>query len=240
MINRFTAIFSAPGVVWINQRTFGAAFTSRSVASCWSSMPLSSSISDSLCTSQSSSLLFGFSKLPFPSSRLLYPNHFPVHYPHHFRLDCGQFHWSLRHWILEFILKTALAQIQLVGEVIIPTMKMQQHHYIGRVTRVLCWSPQYLKCILQLSSACLVSKIHSVQHVGFGCPATSPKCLGPWPFCATSVPQSVSWFPKHFHHSAYLMLGHHVPISNYWRQWTALWWLSNKWSDLSILTSSSR
>jgi len=45
-------------------------------------------------------------------------------------------------------------------------------------------SLQYLKCIRWLSFACFEIEIISVEHIGFGCPATCPKSCTTWPFYA--------------------------------------------------------
>jgi len=84
---------------------------------------------------------------------------------------------------------------------------MQPHHHVRRVTRVLWRSLPCLKCIQQLSSAYYEHEISSVRHIGFGCPATSPKRWGSGLSCAISLPPPLSSFPSCFLCSLYMILG---------------------------------
>ena len=65
--------------------------------------------------------------------------------------------------------------------------------------------------------------LHSVCHVGLGCPGTSPKICGPSPFCAIFFPPPLSSFWNCFQYSSHPMLRYHLPISSYWLQHTAFW-----------------
>jgi hypothetical protein len=69
--NAFSNFFLDHRIGQINPGTFGAVLTFPCYGVSESSLPLSSSISDSLSASQSSSLLFGLSKSPFQLSQFL-------------------------------------------------------------------------------------------------------------------------------------------------------------------------
>jgi len=69
VINTFSAIVFDLRVRWINLETFSAALIARCSVVCGSSMPLSRPMSDSLSTSQLSSLSFELSKSAFQWSR---------------------------------------------------------------------------------------------------------------------------------------------------------------------------
>jgi len=53
----------------------------------------------------------------------------------------------------------------------------------------------------------------SVEHVGIGWPATSPKSWWPWPFWVVSIPPPLVSFPSRFLFSLDPMLGHQLPVS---------------------------
>jgi len=59
---------------------------------------------------------------------------------------------------------------------------------------------------LWLSFACFGREIPFVWHIGFGCPATSPKSHGPWPFCSIFFPPHLSSIPIHSASAWYEML----------------------------------
>jgi len=74
----------------------------------------------------------------------------------------------------------------------------------------------------------------------FGCPATSPKCRGPWPFCAISFALPLSSFPSHYQYLSYPMQSHRWILTHYCFKQTALQQLFRKGFRLWVLTASSR
>jgi len=68
-------------------------------------------------------------------------------------------------------------------------------------------------------------KITSVLRISFGCPATSAKSHGTWPFCVICFPLSHSLIPSHSQLLWYPMLCNCTPIFRYWLKQTALLWL---------------
>jgi len=72
-----------------------------------------------------------------------------VHCRDHFRLDDGRFSVFGKHSILEFVLQRFTLQTKLVAMVIFPTIQMQPHHHVERLTRMLWRFLPYPKCILR-------------------------------------------------------------------------------------------
>lgn len=79
--------------------------------------------------------------------------------------------------------------------------------------------------MLLLLYPCIDCEIPLVQHVGFGCLATSLKCHGWWPFCATFIPLPLWPLSSHLQCSLDPKLVDWLPISGYWLNQTASLWL---------------
>jgi len=220
--------------------TFSQALTSRcSGVSRWS-MPLSGTISDSLFLSQLSSLSFGWSNSQFQSSQYLVSE----------MLSGAPSSPLAAGWRSMFLIRRSFnTWFRPPGRSFADkaggTGDVSDNLNVAtpsrwNLTRTPWRSLQYLKCIRWLSFPGGEQEIRSVRHVGFICPAISPKRFAPWPFCATTFPLPPSSFPSRFRYSSYQMLGHCLPISRYWLEQTALPSHFHKRCRLLLLTAPSR
>jgi len=127
-----------------------------------SSNPLSHSISDPLSASNLFYFHLDYSSHNFSLANFWCLRYFQMHYPHHYWLNYGQFYLYSRHLILEFILQIDSLQKTLVTKVIFPTIRMQRHHHVECLTRMLSQCLPDLKYILCVLFACFECKISSV------------------------------------------------------------------------------